>query len=39
MESVSYVGMDVHKDTIDMVVMEAESREPVLEKRIGGDMK
>ena len=39
MESVSYVGMDVHKDTIDMVVMEAESREPVLEKRIGGDMR
>ena len=39
MESVSYVGMDVHKETIDMVVMDAGSQESVLEKRIHSDMR
>jgi hypothetical protein len=34
MNSVSYVGMDVHKDTVDMVVMKGESLEPILEKRL-----
>ena len=31
MGSVSYVGMDVHKDTVDMVVMREDSQEPTLE--------
>ena len=39
MGSVSQVGMDVHKETIDLVVMNEESREPVLEKRLHNDMK
>jgi hypothetical protein len=42
MVSVSYVGMDVHnvhKDTVDMVVMREDSQEPTLEMRIHNDRK
>jgi transposase len=38
MKSVSYVGMDVHKETIDCAVMEEFSGEIGLEKRMGNSM-
>ncbi len=39
MESLRYVGMDVHKETIDIVAVEEELQETVLEKRIHNDMR
>jgi len=38
MERVCYVGMDVHKETIDAVVMDLGGREPRFEKRISAHM-
>ncbi len=38
MESVSYVGMDVHKETIECAVMDDSSTETRLEKRMSNNL-
>jgi transposase len=37
MQTVYYIGLDVHKDTIQMAVLSASQQEPVAEKTLSSD--
>jgi transposase len=39
MEKVYYIGLDVHKDSIDMAVFEGNCKLAIARKRLGGDPK